>query len=376
VQGNIPAGLIGGDETMRRTLLTLACFFAVSSPVWADAKPLQPSYPFRVERSAEAGAQISGTKGEVIYREISRGRLAAFLAAPPPPSQWPVDLGVTDPLFPISFQEKNVTTVFYCPDKFTLAYKAPHRTVCFADRDNDGRFEQAVIGERDSGFVFEITGRWIETAMETIEGSRAVRISTPRPIVPTRYTISQIRPAPGEEGIVEVRYAGLRKSAPVFDISFRTSTSKTAVYTERRFANRKGSLMRATLANPLVAYWAQRIPPPRMGLAGPFPQLSNPVPKEAVQLTSMTIKITAASPTRMSAIIERAYPAWSWYRQSCEDDAPRVVHVDGGNLPLLVSYGDTGRCEKATWVQSGKWWIVSLETANSGPLATERPRRQ
>lgn len=361
---------------MRRTLLTLICLIAVSQPAWADATRLPPGYPFRVERSANVSEQISAARGEVIYREISRGRLAAFLTAASPSGRWPVGLDPSDPLFPISFQEKATVSLFYCPDKFTLEYKAPHQTVCFADRDKDSRFELAVIAERDSGFVFEITGRWIEHTMEAIEGNRAVRIGTPQPIAPASYAISQVRPTPEAQGVVEVRYAGLQKGTPAFDISFRAAASKATICTERRSARRNGASVRATLANPLVAHWAKRVPPQRMGFTGPFPQRPNPVPKDAVRLTSMTIEITSANANRISVVIERAYPAWSWYQQNCDDDAPKIVHVDSGDLPLLVHQGDIGRCEKATWVQGDTWWIVGTEDATSGPLNKPLPNRQ
>lgn len=348
---------------MIRTLLALGLLIATLSSAWANAERQTSSYPFRVERSASTRSQISGATGDVIYRETSRGRDAAFLATPMPAGKWPIDLGPGDPLFPIEFGGKNITSVFYCPDKFTLAYKAPHQTVCFADRDKDGRLEQAAIGERDAGFVFEITGRYLESAPEAIEGSRAVSIGTPRAITPAPYSIQQVRPTPGEEGIVELRYAGLQMGLPAFDISLRATASKTIVHSERRLGRRGDHSMRIALPHPLIAYWTKRSPQRLTDLS------------DAVRPTSMVIRITKADSEQVSATIERPFAAWSWYRQNCDDDAPQLVHVESGNLPLLVRRGEIGLCEKASWVQRDRWWIAGVQNAASGPLNRQTPRR-
>lgn len=347
---------------MHPVLVALISLFALATMARADAERQEPpTYPFRVERSAEAGQQIAGATGAVIYREKSLGRPAAFLAAPMPAGKWPIDLGPDEPLFPIVFTEKGAASVFYCPDRFKLARRGPRETVCFRDRGSDGRFDEATIGERDQGFLFEITGRWLESTGEDVTGSRVTYIRPPRAIAPTRYAILQVRPNPGDEGMIEVRYAGLRDGKPAFDVSFRAATSKKALYATRVTAvKRRGTTLRATLPHPLIAY--------RTDLEStPFPA-PIPVHARALEVTSMIIDVTKADATRVSATIGRSYAAWSWYRQNCEDDAPELVHVEGGRLPALIRRGEVGLCEKTTWVQNGQWLIAGPENTNSGPL--------
>jgi len=213
--------------------------------------------------------------------------------------------------------------------------------------------------------VFEITGRWIETTSEDIEGSRVVRIGVPRTIEPTRYAIAQVRPSPDNAVLIEVRYAGLRRGKPVVDVSLRAARSGKALYTKQITA---GSA-RAALPHPLVAYRISRKSTRRIGLTGePFPIAPNPVPAGALKATQMIIDITKADATHMCGTIRRGYPGWSIYEQDCEEDAAQIVHVEQGNLPVLIRHGDVGLCEKVTWVQDGKWWIVNPEYASSGPL--------
>ncbi|MBI1213043.1 MAG: hypothetical protein GC190_16390 [Alphaproteobacteria bacterium] len=336
----------------------------------ADGERQKPTYPFRVERSAEQGRTIGGANGDVIYRERSLGREAAYLTAPMPAGQWPISLGTREPLFPLSFVEKGVVSVYYCSNRFRRVRNPPIETVCFQDRDKDGRFDAAVIGERNSGFVFEITGHWMEATGEDIEGSRVIRVGMPRAITPTPYAIKQIRPAPGEGGVIELRYAGLRRGVPAFDASFRAVADNKVLYTTQISATKQPDtrLPRATIPHPVVAYRASLVPPRRMGLAGPFPETPNPVPKDAAAIAAMIVEVAKADAKHVRATIVRAFAPWSWYRQNCADDEPELVYVDDGRLPALYSGQPVGLCEKTSWAQNGQWHIVGPVNANSGPI--------
>lgn len=92
------------------------------------------------------------------------------------------------------------------------------------------------------------------------------------------------------------------------------------------------------------------------------------MPAGSLEATQIVIDVVKADEAHVSAIIVGGYPAWSWYEQGCAEDAPQIVHVDEGRLPVLVRHDVAGICEKVTWVQDGKWWIVGRENASSGPL--------
>ena len=80
----------------------------------------------------------------------------------------------------------------------------------------------------------------------------------------------------------------------------------------------------------------------------------------------MTIAVATADAKYVSATIVRGFAAWSWYRQSCADDAGELVHKEPQG-PLLFGYDD-GLCEKTAWVEGGQWRIAGPETLNTGRL--------
>lgn len=322
----------------------------------SDAEREFVVHPFRIERSAPVGARFAARKGEVIYREKSSGRDVAFLVAPIP-GKWAVKLGPGNALYPLTFILQSRKLKFYCPDKYEPKTSGFRASLCLRDSNNDGLFDQAATGYRMQGFVIELSGHWLSADRDNAAGSAVELLGQARPIKPAVYDIRRVQPYEGDEGIIEIRYAGLKNKTPAFDLTFRMANSTAPIYRARIAAERERGGTTASLRHPVLSQ--------RSGFTLPYPT------------PTMVVTVSAANATRVAGTISKPYPDWVWFRQDCALTASELIKEDSGPLPYLHRYS-VGTCDSVTWEQDGSCWTLnpgSLEPEPMVPFKVPAPKK-
>jgi hypothetical protein len=301
---------------MKRIIGCCAALAMAASPATA-ADP----YQFNIERTVGAAQTFSAAKGEKLYAEKSIGQPGMFLTERFVDDDYDVVVEPSDPLTVFTYSRteqpffgraKQVPMKAYCPDKVgssifeSSSVGKVRRTKCFIDSDNDQRFDEWITGYAD------VRNSIVDDTPDGVTRVFPVASS----MTPIAYTTRPVMPDQGKEGVIELRYDGIKGGRGLITVIARFADSDAAVFSQQAsFDLPKGSPVAVGIAHPVFNSDSFR--------QGPSDAIGKSA--EPAVIPTMSLTVTAADAKSIAGSIVSPFPDWLWFNIACMGPAAASV---------------------------------------------------